>query len=524
MKGIKTVARVILLLLFFTFFEAAVVQEQFPSSRLGAKMDVVFVLDNSGSMKKNDPNFLTRTAVETFLKEFSGDVHIGIVIFDEKAELILPLTSTSDQELSEKIKTSLGRLDYQGRFTDIPAGIERALYELKQRGRRNAKKIIVFMTDGIVDTGDKAKDEQRTAWLKGELLQEAKRNGIRIFAIAFTEEADYSLIQTISQKTNGNYYRALKAEDIPDVLRSIQKDLSKVTKEPSAPSGTKPSKQLSEAEPSKQPSLNNYMIIGISGAFILILLVVLMTKRKEEVEKKKEEEVIPEAYLESIDPRIGTLKYRITKKVTTIGKQPGVDIHIDQPTVSRTHALIIYEDNTFYIIDQDSTNGTLVKGKEIKPREKVPIFGGDEIWLDRKNKFRFVFIIPKMGPSMIDETKTIVATGADNERSKKEAPEKYEEEIPEKPSDETEPLPRDEHETLPFSEEKPEDKDQSTLVKEAMCSKHPSRRNIGTCVVCGKQGCDLCINICSVCGRTFCLEHLKEKDGKFICEECLKKA
>ncbi|RLF43585.1 MAG: hypothetical protein DRN29_09885, partial [Thermoplasmata archaeon] len=158
---------------------------------------------------------------------------------------------------------------------------------------------------------------------------------------------------------------------------------------------------------SKQPSLNKYLIIlGISGALLLILVVVLLTRRKEG-EKKKEEEAIPEAYLEAIDPRIGPLKYRITKKVTTIGKQPEVDIHIDQPTVSRTHALIIYEDNTFYILDQDSTNGTLVKGKEIKPREKVPIFGGDEIFLDRKNKFRFVFIVPAMGPPMIDEEKTV---------------------------------------------------------------------------------------------------------------------
>lgn len=35
-------------------------------------VDVVFVLDNSGSMKANDPEFLTRRAVKDFVEDFGG--------------------------------------------------------------------------------------------------------------------------------------------------------------------------------------------------------------------------------------------------------------------------------------------------------------------------------------------------------------------------------------------------------------------------------------------------------------------
>ncbi|MCA9502021.1 MAG: hypothetical protein KC616_03015, partial [Myxococcales bacterium] len=52
----------------------------------GSAIDVVFVLDNSGSMKTNDPQRLTRRAVADFADalaaETSLDGRIGLVLFD----------------------------------------------------------------------------------------------------------------------------------------------------------------------------------------------------------------------------------------------------------------------------------------------------------------------------------------------------------------------------------------------------------------------------------------------------------
>jgi hypothetical protein len=52
--------------------------------------DIVLVLDNSGSMKKNDPSFLTGIAVREFLDRLEGDNRVAILLFDQTARGRLP--------------------------------------------------------------------------------------------------------------------------------------------------------------------------------------------------------------------------------------------------------------------------------------------------------------------------------------------------------------------------------------------------------------------------------------------------
>ncbi|MBA3037300.1 MAG: VWA domain-containing protein, partial [Desulfobacterium sp.] len=69
------------------------------SFALSSKSDILFVLDNSGSMKKNDPEFLTRKAVTNLIEGLNKDSRVGFVIFDNKADLAMPLTSIVNPNL-----------------------------------------------------------------------------------------------------------------------------------------------------------------------------------------------------------------------------------------------------------------------------------------------------------------------------------------------------------------------------------------------------------------------------------------
>lgn len=61
-----------------------------------------------------------------------------------------------------------------------------------------------------------------------------------------------------------------------------------------------------------------------------------------------------------------------------IGKMKGeVDYVLSSPTVSRRHARIERVDDTCYIIDQNSMNGTFVNGRKLKPQEKWILSDGD---------------------------------------------------------------------------------------------------------------------------------------------------
>ena len=69
-----------------------------------------------------------------------------------------------------------------------------------------------------------------------------------------------------------------------------------------------------------------------------------------------------------------------------IGKDPlNVDYIVDSESVSRNHATIIYEEGAFYIVDNDSTNGTIVEGIRVQSGERVELDNGYIILLGNES-------------------------------------------------------------------------------------------------------------------------------------------
>ncbi|CAN0479924.1 unnamed protein product, partial [Phaeothamnion confervicola] len=49
-----------------------------------APIDLILLIDNSGSMRQNDPAFLLKGAVTKFFTALPADTHAGVVVFDQK--------------------------------------------------------------------------------------------------------------------------------------------------------------------------------------------------------------------------------------------------------------------------------------------------------------------------------------------------------------------------------------------------------------------------------------------------------
>ena len=81
--------------------------------------------------------------------------------------------------------------------------MERGLYELKRTGSADERRILVLLTDGIIDMADRQEDVASARWLRESLLPDARQAGVRIFAIAFSEAADYELLQNMAHETDG---------------------------------------------------------------------------------------------------------------------------------------------------------------------------------------------------------------------------------------------------------------------------------------------------------------------------------
>ena len=85
-------------------------------------------------------------------------------------------------------------------------------------------------------------------------------------------------------------------------------------------------------------------------------------------------------------------RFLLDKEETTIGREIGTDISLDDVTVSRKHAHITSSHGTFVLKDSKSLNGTYVNAISVESQE---LHHGDEIQI---GKFRFVFFTGKVNP------------------------------------------------------------------------------------------------------------------------------
>jgi pSer/pThr/pTyr-binding forkhead associated (FHA) protein len=74
------------------------------------------------------------------------------------------------------------------------------------------------------------------------------------------------------------------------------------------------------------------------------------------------------------------LELPIDRDWMVIGRGRSADIVIAEPTISRAHAAVAFEDRAFYLQDLGSTNGTRVNGERAARQE---LRSGDEILLGK---------------------------------------------------------------------------------------------------------------------------------------------
>ncbi len=409
--------------------------------------DVIIVFDNSGSMRKNDPKHLATQAVADLVDGLQGDTRVALYIFDTKVKKAMLLTSL-EADAKAKLREALKAVNYRGQWTNSPDAVEQAVYDLKVSGREGAQKIIVFFTDGIVETGFPVQDEEKSHWLREELAQEAGRQNIKIYAVAFTEQADYQLIQSLATKTNGEYYRALKAGDLKDAFGRIAGEFAKldqpkpaeaapvVPTPPPAPvapateaptpapaaeqQGLKeiekatgiPKEQLEKmpegqaiivkpAEEAEVGQGTQGLLLAIAVAIgvltlAVIVLVIKMRKRGGQT-AVTEPEYAPQAFLRDLQGNTDAEQHALGLKPVMLGRVAGTDtshlnyIVVNQTTIGRRHSLIEYKDFSYWVVDQGSMNGTYVNGQRVTGEQRLK--HGDRI---RLHKYEFEFVMPEV--------------------------------------------------------------------------------------------------------------------------------
>ncbi|MCH8263711.1 MAG: FHA domain-containing protein, partial [Proteobacteria bacterium] len=272
---------------------------------------------------------------------------------------------------------------------------------------------------------------EKTKWLKEDLAADAADAGIKIFGIAFTENADFELIQSLAQKTDGEYYRALMADDLQNVfsklhtlinkpdepeiieeIRIVEKIIERIVEPTPAPEPIIIEVPVGQSQVEDEAERKRSMLILVALA-VLILAVIAMVLMllKGSKNRSRGEETAQEAYLNDIHGVTGQAAYALGNQPTMLGRVAGKDTEylnyfvIPETTIGRRHALIEYKDFSYWIIDQGSINGTFVNDKAVT--SEIRLKHGDMV---RLHKVEFEFVMPEMADSgMTVISSTVIA-------------------------------------------------------------------------------------------------------------------
>jgi Mg-chelatase subunit ChlD len=379
-----------------------------------AARDIMLVLDNSGSMRANDPANLAAPAVMEFIQGQPSGTRVGIVVFSTQAALVMPLTpaeAAADGVAEEALRQ---HFNYRGRWTQIPAGVERGLYELRNEGRPDATRAIVLMTDGIVDTGDGRKDNELREWLRKDLAREAAADQVHIFGVAFTERADFQLLQSLAAATSGEYFRVLQAEGIARAFRRIDSVLGEAAAPPQAattPAAPAAAEEAPAAPAETAPAASREAQSSgawkwwLLGALALLAIAVALgwAFRMTRGARAETAEAANEGHKRDHGPK-GVLynnneRYDIGAQTVIIGRAGGNDperqyVIIPEKTVGRWHATIERRGQTFWVRDEGSVNGTYINDERVIGEQ--PLKHRDTL---RLHNHSFEFEIPDLADS-----------------------------------------------------------------------------------------------------------------------------
>ena len=103
-------------------------------------------------------------------------------------------------------------------------------------------------------------------------------------------------------------------------------------------------------------------------------------KDKKEVSRRK-----LRGWLVSFDIEEFGMDYRIIEGRNTVGSNSSNDVTVQDGEVSGMHALILCKKDKFIITDELSSNGTLLNGEDLSPREPFSLNDGDEIRIGTTN-------------------------------------------------------------------------------------------------------------------------------------------
>lgn len=175
-----------------------------------SKVDIMFVLDQSGSMINNDPENKRIDASKSIVKGLNGDLRYGVISFTSYPTRVLSLTNQKEDVLNalESLRGNAGG------GTMIGSAIN---HGINQFDTNNSRKVMILLTDG--------EDSYVNEVLKA--VNTAKERKIQIYTIGLGNGVNSDLLRnSVAIPTGGKYFQIDQADNLISAFQSIMDNLS----------------------------------------------------------------------------------------------------------------------------------------------------------------------------------------------------------------------------------------------------------------------------------------------------------
>ncbi len=171
-------------------------------------LDMMFVMDTSQSLRSTDPNDFRSAGAVGLVRNLSpgSDIKIGVVGFDSRGELDLPMTS--DRNTVIEVLQDLPRSG----STNLAAGLLTALKELEKNGRPDSSRVIMLFTDG--------KSNERKAY---DAAVQAHYQGVTVQTLLLgSDTRGTSILDTVAWATGGSFVQVTDPTMLPKAFLDLR--------------------------------------------------------------------------------------------------------------------------------------------------------------------------------------------------------------------------------------------------------------------------------------------------------------
>ena len=211
-----------------------------------APIDAVVVLDRSGSMG-GAPIHAVREATCNLFHLLAPDDRLGVVVFDDEAQMVLPLASHAADDASAQV-----RAVETGGSTNLSGGWLKALEMLSSGVRPHALRRIIVLTDGHANMG--VTDSPSLCGL----LSAARNQGITTSTIGFDDGYDEVLLAALADAGAGNDYWCAGPDQAPQVFTAEFDGLASVVAQ-------NISVEIRPTDHAEVAVLNEYPVVAVDG-------------------------------------------------------------------------------------------------------------------------------------------------------------------------------------------------------------------------------------------------------------------